>query len=197
MKSSPTATESAHGTVTCLLKAWEAGDAEALHRLMLYTYDELKKIAGKLLRERQSREWSPTELVNEAFVSLIDRKEAVWSNRKHFYNCAGTIMRHAIVDRLRGDQSRKRGGDRVKVSLEKAHLGQTHLQVDPETVLSVHDAMEDLTAADPALAALVTLRYFLGCSIKETSEVMEISEATVKRKWDRARRWFFKRMAKV
>jgi DNA-directed RNA polymerase specialized sigma24 family protein len=46
-------------------------------------------------------------------------------------------------------------------------------------------------------ARVVELRYYGGLSIRETSDVLGISEATVKRDWATARVWLHQEMRHV
>lgn len=56
-------------------------------------------------------------------------------------------------------------------------------------VLAVDEAFSRLGALDAQQARIVELRYFGGLSIRETAEVLGISEATDKRDWATARAW--------
>lgn len=56
-------------------------------------------------------------------------------------------------------------------------------------VLAIDEALRRLAELDPQQARVVELRYFGGLSIRETSDVLGISEATVKRDWATARAW--------
>ena len=56
------------------------------------------------------------------------------------------------------------------------------------------EALEALAAFAPEKAKVVELRYFVGLSIEETAEVLEVSPATVKRHWAFARTWLFRAM---
>jgi RNA polymerase sigma factor (sigma-70 family) len=56
-------------------------------------------------------------------------------------------------------------------------------------VLAVDSALTRLSHLDPQQARVVELRYFGGLSIQETSDVLGVSPATVKRDWATARAW--------
>lgn len=65
--------------VTQFLLAWSDGDNEALERLMPLVYLELKRLAERYLwRERSGHTLEPTALVHEAYLKLIDQKQARW-----------------------------------------------------------------------------------------------------------------------
>ena len=60
-----------------------------------------------------------------------------------------------------------------------------------DELLAVDEALARLTVEDKALAELVKLRFFAGCTNKEVAEVLSISEPTVERRWAFARAWLF------
>jgi RNA polymerase sigma factor (TIGR02999 family) len=64
-------------------------------------------------------------------------------------------------------------------------------------VLAVDEALTRLAALDPQQARIVELRYFGGLSIRETSEALGVSEATVKRDWATARAWLHRAIGKA
>ena len=51
-----------------------------------------------------------------------------------------------------------------------------------------------LAAVDPEQCRLVELRFFAGLNVEETSELMGISTATVKREWSHAKAWLARDM---
>lgn len=56
-------------------------------------------------------------------------------------------------------------------------------------LVALNDALGELSRVDQQQATIVELRYFAGLSIQDTSDVLEISLATVKRTWANARFW--------
>ena len=71
--------------VTVLLRAWREGDETALDALMPLVHDELRRIASRCLHgERANHSVQATELVNEAFLRLVDVQQVDWQNRTHF-----------------------------------------------------------------------------------------------------------------
>jgi len=59
----------------------------------------------------------------------------------------------------------------------------------PAEILLVHDALEQLSAADERHARLVELRYFGGLTVEEAAEALGVSVPTVVRDWRFARAW--------
>jgi DNA-directed RNA polymerase specialized sigma24 family protein len=56
----------------------------------------------------------------------------------------------------------------------------------------VNDALERLAAVDAKMAELVKLRYFVGLTLEECAQTMEISEVTARRWWAYAKSWLFR-----
>ena len=62
-------------------------------------------------------------------------------------------------------------------------------------MLAIDDALSRLAELDAQQARVVELRYFGGLSIRETSEALGVSEATVKREWAIARAWLHREIS--
>jgi RNA polymerase sigma-70 factor (ECF subfamily) len=178
----------AQETVTQLLIKWNEGDEKALEKLMPLVYEELRRLASNYLRrERQNHTLQPTALVNEAYLKLVDQKNARWQNRSQFYGVAAQLMRRILVDHARQHQAAKRGGPhQQRLSITSAHAIAETPEVD---VLAVHEALEELKQFDPQQERIVELRFFGGLSIEETAKVLDIGHATVEREWKMARAW--------
>jgi len=175
-------------SVTQLLVDWSQGDQKALDKLMPIVYAELRRLAGNYLRrERPGHTLQPTALVNEAYLKLIDQKNAQWQNRAQFYGVAAQLMRRILVDHARQHQAAKRGGaDQQRLSITSAR----QLSAKPDTdLLALHEALEELAVIDPEQSRIVELKFFGGLSIEETAEVLGVGHATVEREWKMARAW--------
>ena len=186
--------EASAGDVTRLLDRWNAGDADALKALVTEVYEELRRIAGGLLRdERADHTLQATALVNEAYLRLTGIREMRLENRRHFYGAAATAMRRILVDHARHRHAEKRGGPEAqRVSLDEAMNTPIDVRVDFERL---DEALEAFGAFAPEKAKIVELRYFVGLSIENTAEVLELSPATVKRHWVFARAWLLHRLS--
>src|SRR5438874_5282582 len=181
------------GGVTQLLIEWSKGDQKALDKLMPLVYSELRRLAGNYLRrERPGHTLQPTALVNEAYLKLIDQKNAKWQNRAQFYGVAAQLMRRILVDHARQHKAAKRGGsDQQRLSITSAGKFAKQPEVD---LLDLHEALKELTMMDPQQGRIVELKFFGGLSIEETAEVMGIGHATVERDWKMARAWLRRRL---
>jgi RNA polymerase sigma factor (TIGR02999 family) len=173
--------------VTLLLQDWSAGDERALEELLPLIYNELRHLAHNFLyRERSGHTLQTTALVHEAYLKLIDQKDARWQNRSHFFAIAAQAMRRILIDSARRHAAMKRGGPQEKLSLDEV----PDLSLEPNTkLLALDEALKALAEMDPEQSRIVELRYFGGLTIEETAEVMKSSPATVKREWAMARAW--------
>ena len=162
-------------------------DSKAPSKIMPVVYDELRRLARRYLkRERAAQSLQATELVNEAYLRLVKDKTRAWQNRTHFFAIAATSMRQILVERARARTASKRGGSKVRITLDDAIAsgGQKSFEL-----LALDEALNKLGDIDPQQARIVELRFFGGLTIEETAEALGISPATVKREWTMARAW--------
>jgi RNA polymerase sigma factor (TIGR02999 family) len=174
------------GSVTGLLLAWKSGDAAALAQLTPVVHDELERIARRSLRGgRQAQTLSPTALINEAYLRLVDVQRMNWQSRAHFLAMAARMMRRILVEAARSRGRQKRGGGALQVTLTDAHRS-TETTHD---LVALDDALMALAAIDPRRSRVVELRFFGGLSVAETAGVLDVSPETVMRDWKLARAW--------
>jgi RNA polymerase sigma factor (TIGR02999 family) len=174
-------------SVTNLLQAWGGGDSAALDRLVPIVYDELHRQADHLLRrESPGHTLQTTALVHEAYLRLVDQRQAHWQNRAQFFGIAAQLMRRILVDHFRRHRAAKRGGAAAQVTLDESAMETPGQDVD---ILALDEALTRLADLDQQAAHVVELRYFTGLGIEETAEALGISPATVKRAWTMARVW--------
>ena len=177
--------------VSLLFEAMNAGDDDAHGRLSPLIYDELRRLAeSHMRRERPGHTLQPTELVNEAYLRLV-QGATEWKNRAHFFGAAAQAMRRVLVDHARQRAAQKRGAGAEHVTFDELAVNVEQPEID---VLELDEALEALEHEDPRLCRVVHLRYFAGFSIEETAEVLDLSPATVKRDWTYARAWLYERM---
>ena len=179
--------------ITQLLVDWEKGDQAAMEKLMPLVYSELRRLATNYLRrERAGHTLQPTALVNEAYLKLVDQRNARWQNRAHFFGIAAQLMRRILVDHARQRQAVKRGGvDQQRLSITSAETVIKQPQID---LLALNEAMDELAQMDPQQSRIVELKFFGGLSIEEIAEVLSIGHATVERDWKMARAWLRKQL---
>lgn len=182
----------ASSPVTELLVRWRGGDREALEQLMPLVYEELRRLAHRYLsRERTDHTLQSTALVHEAYLRLAGQNPPQWQNRAHFFGIAAHIMRQILVEYARGRSAAKRGGNALTLTLDHAVAFPQQTDVD---VVALDKALGELSGLDAQQGRIVELRFFAGLTIEDTSEVLGISPATVKRDWVTARAWLFRAM---
>jgi RNA polymerase sigma-70 factor (ECF subfamily) len=174
--------------VTVLLKAWSGGDEAALEALIPLVHDELRRIArGCLHGERANHSVQATELVNEAFLRLVDVQQVDWQNRTHFLAMSARLMRRELVDVARARAADKRGGGAVRVTLDDSANGAAP-PVDAD-ITRLDDALKALAVLDDRKSRVVELKFFGGLTVDETASVLRVSSKTVLRDWEFARAW--------
>lgn len=178
--------------VTQLLIAWSNGDDSVRDELMTLVYEELHRIAHRHIRnERKGHTLQTSALVNEAFVRLVNQKNAHWQSRNHFFSIAAQMMRRILVDYARSRRYAKRGGDAIQVSLNEDLVVMDQRSTD---VVALDEALKDLATIDERKCKVVELRFFAGLSIEETAEVLAVSPGTVMRDWRLAKAWLNRAM---
>ncbi len=172
--------------VTRLLLQWQQGDLDALDRLMPLVYDELHRIAARLMRsERPDHTLQATALVHEAYARLVD-SDASASDRVHFMSLAARIMRRILVDHARGRGRAKRGGGQLVVTLSEVEA------VAPgaaDRLVDIDEALERLKALDARKHHAVEMSVFGGMTHAEIASVLGVSVPTVERDVRMARAW--------
>jgi RNA polymerase sigma factor (TIGR02999 family) len=168
---------------------WRNGNDAAIEKILPVVYDELRRTARRnLRRERSEISIQTIELINEAYLKLVDQRESDWQNRAHFFAVAAKVMRNVLVDHARARQFAKRGGGARKLSTDEIHIASPEPDVN---VIDLHEALNALSAFDERKGRIVELRYFGGLSVEEIGEVLGISGITVKREWLKAKAWLY------
>lgn len=178
--------------ITAILSRIDSGDSAAAGELLPLVYDELRKLAAaRLSRENPGQTLQATALVHEAFLRLVGEEEQQWNSRGHFFGAAAEAMRRILVDSARKKNALKRGGDRMKVTLEDGDAATNR----SEDLIALDDALEQLECHDELAAKLVKLRYFAGLTMSEAANAIGISKRTAERNWTYAKTWLHTRMA--
>ena len=161
------------------------GREESLDRIMPIVYQHLRAIASRQLAMREGGgTLSPTGLVHEAYLKLVDQSAVTWNDRAHFFALASVAMRHVLVDRAKARFAQKREGALKRVSLDSEQIAGDD---QAEAMLDINDAIDRLATIEPRLAQVVECRFFGGLSEVETAEALGITARTVQRDWAKAR----------
>ena len=180
--------------VTRNLIEWRNGNQAAIEKILPVIHDELRRTARRYLRrERADISLQTSELINEAYLKLVDQRESDWQDRAHFFAVAARVMRNLLVDRARARLLAKRGSGAKKLSTEGIVIAAPERDVN---VIDLHEALNTLAELDERKSRIVELRYFAGLSVEETAAVMGVSAITVKREWLKAKAWLYQALHK-
>ena len=178
--------------VTGLLVAVQRGDAAAVNQLIPVVYEELRRLAKRhMARQRKGHTLQTADLVSEAYLKLVNVKEAGWKDRIHFFAVASQAMRSVLVDYARRRGYAKRGGNPIKVSLSEADQAAEEKSAE---VIAIDEALGRLAALDPRKSRVVELRYFGGLTVEESAELLGVSSKTIDREWRWARAWLHREL---
>jgi RNA polymerase sigma factor (TIGR02999 family) len=180
-------------TVTALLHLVTHGDARAFDDLVPIVYDQLRRLAHRALRgERRDHTLNTTALAHEAYAKLAGLNRMQWQDRAHFFAVAAQAMRRILVDYAVARKAQKRGGGWHAVDLDHAALVSDDRL---DEVLNVDAALKRLARIDSRVVRIIECRVFMGMTIDETADALELSAASVKRHWTTARAWLARELS--
>ncbi|MCC6344679.1 MAG: sigma-70 family RNA polymerase sigma factor [Bryobacterales bacterium] len=151
-------------------------------------YDELRRLATQLLRRQYNPTMQPTALVHEAYVELRSWKHSQFRGRAHFFGAASFVMRRVLASAGRRKRALKRGAGTL-LRLGEREPGGRDTLLD---IVTVDIAMSRLEKISPDASRVLELRLFGGLTIEETADFLEVSPATVKRRWLAAHAWLMR-----
>ena len=180
--------------VTQALIELSAGDSQALDRVLPAVYDHLHRLAEReLRRERVDHTLSPTALVHEAYLKLVQLDRISWEGRAHFFGACAQVMRRILISYARMKKANKRGGAAAEaVPIDDVILAASER---PGELIALDEALARLAQLNPRQARIVECRFFAGMDVEQTAEVVGASAATVKRDWTAARAWLNRELA--
>ena len=171
-------------TLSSLFVSAEQGDPAAADVLFATLYDELHRLARRELARRGSGTLGATTVLHEAYLDISGRERTTFPDRNRFMAYASRVMRGLIVDYARRRHAQKRGG---LFEITAVDSGVGEVGFDAGQLGDLSEALEGLHAADPRLARVVDLKYFCGFSFAEIGAMLDVSERTAQRDWEKAR----------
>jgi RNA polymerase sigma factor (TIGR02999 family) len=173
------------GDVTQLLERARDGDTGARDLLFTRIYAELQTLARqKLAKESTLTQLDAPSLVHEAYLRLSHQTELPGRNRRMFFAYAAHVMRSVIVDYVRNRNALRRGGAAEKIALV---TGDQEAVFKDQQIDVLDSALRALQQVDARCHQIVEMRYFAGLTNEEIADFLELSPATVKRDWHKAR----------
>lgn len=145
-------------------------------------YPELLRLARSRLAREQSAISTGT-LAHELYLGLQHRGDLRFGSRAQFMAYAARAMRSLLVDMARERLAAKRHGELLPLTLhDVADTAGT-----PDQLLALNQALERLGQVDARLLQVAEMRAVLGLEVSEIALALAVSEATIKRDWQRAK----------
>ncbi len=183
------------GEVTKLLQEWREGNQVAFAKVIPLVYEDLRKVAGHYLKAGSPHHTlQPTALVHEVYLRLMGNKPMELKDRTHFFRCACLIMRQILMRYARGQPPRALGDVPDGPPLDQVFNENGELGIKPETILALDGALHRLKSVDARKHRVVEIRFFVGMTIEETAQALNLSPETVGRDWRAAKGWLAKAM---
>ena len=178
-------------TIEELVAATQRGEAAARSALFAALYDELHRMARRELSRRGSGvTLGATTLLHDAYLDISGREGTAFPDRNRFMGYASRVMRNIIIDYARRHQAQKRGGQFEITSLRTG----VDVVADAAELTSISEALDELAAVDERLAKIVDLKFFCGFSFLAIAGMLDLSERTVQRDWEKARIYLHQRL---
>jgi len=178
-----------HKELTVLLKRSNDGDDGARDQVLEMVYNDLHRIA-KRHSYKAGETMRPTALVNEAYLKIFSGQTHI-ENRNNLFALAALAMRQVILNNAEKANTKKRGGDQVKVTLQDWDQSSDAFETD---YVALNQALEDLEKVEPRYAQILGLCYFAGFKNKEIADVLEVSESTVYKDLRLAKAWLKRKL---
>jgi RNA polymerase sigma factor (TIGR02999 family) len=162
----------------------------AKNQLFVSLYGDLRRLAERQLRGSEAALVSPTTLLHEAYIGMVNR-EAHFPDQEMFMGYAARVMRGLIIDLVRERCALKRGGayhiTQLPTEVEESEESATDLA-------HLSDALDELAVREPRLAGVVDLKYFCGFTFEEIAAQRGTSPRTIMRDWEKARLILFREL---
>ena len=184
------ALEHTRSQITALLTGSDLNSQEQQNQLLNLIYVELRRMAqAKMHHERNNHTLTPTALVHEAYLRLVNQTELNWQSKRHFFGAVAESMRRILIESARSKSTLKRGGN-------AEHVQNIDLAIDNDQndILALDLALTELEHKDANMSEVVKLRYFSGLSVEQTALAMDTSPRSVNRLWKAARAWLITQM---
>lgn len=187
----------AAGEITLRLRQAAEGDAEAGRQILPLVYAELRRLAAsKMAREKPGHTLQPTALVHEAWLRIGGDQQPVWRSRAQFFSAAAEAMRRILIENARRKRAVRHGGALERVSADSNGF-ELAAPVPDDELLALNEALDAFAQHDARKAELVKQWYFVGLTLAEAAEILEISERTAKRDLAYARAWLYSEVKRL
>lgn len=171
--------------IQAALDKFLAGDQAAKKELVNRSCERLMVLARKLLRGFASGPDETAAIVSEAYLKLHDALDEVRPTTvRQYFGLASLQMRRVLIDMVRASRRRPEVVNEGSGQFEPPD-GSKDGSDWAALVIDLYDAID---ALDDELKEVVMLHYFQGLSQIEVAELLDVHEATIKRRWAEARK---------
>ncbi len=187
--------------ITALLERAKT-DAEAMNELFQSVQSQFRAIAWREINnEAGYHTLQATCLLDDAFLKLMQASDVEWESRDQFFGAACRVMRQLLIDHYRRRRTDRRGGFKeegrrrppTRISLDELLEFQVDDRLeDPDAIVALHELVQRLKSEHPTAFQVLELRFYMQCDVKQVAELLDISPATVKRRWQMARSYLYK-----
>lgn len=178
--------------ITQLLHQLSDGNKEVVDQLIPIVYEKLREMAGVQMNyERSGHTLSPTSLVHEAYMKLVNQRNANWQNRAHFFALSSIAMRRILINYANKRVAQKRGGDSPVVTFNEEFMSK---ESNAEDIILLDRALEKLKGMSERQSKVVEYKFFGGLEFNEIAEVLQVSLPTIRRDWRLARAWLIREL---
>ena len=164
--------------ITRLLNQDSSDFSENQQHEIASVYQQLKKIAKGQRYNVKDSGFNTTALVNEAWVKT-HKQSKKFTNRNHFFAYCALAMRHILLNEAKHNQiiTFVEYNDELKPSTfnESDYLIELDLQ------------LRKLKSFSPRLEQVFTFKYFGDMEFNDIATVLDMSERTVFRDWQKAK----------
>ena len=179
-----------------LLERYRQGDLGALDQLFLKLEPNLRLLAHLYLRgERPDATLRSTALLHELFIWLrtkLQMKTMNYADVSRFLGSLAWQLQNIVRDTVRKRMRKKRGGDKIQISLDKGDI----VDDDLARFESLDRALAVLRQEDARAHYVFICRYRIGLTTQEIVDLSGISSATMFRELEFAKSFLKKQIGR-
>jgi len=159
-----------------LALAFRGGDSEAFVQLVEDLQDRFFRLAYRITHDHDAA----LDVAQDAFVKIHDRIDR-WDGQSRFTSWAYRVVTNMAIDLLRKQKRETKA--REARALEQPEVVEDRSEdslVAEERAKLVEQVKAAIEALPPGQRAIVALRHYEGCTLKEISEIRGCALGTVK-----------------
>ncbi len=174
------------GTITSLIRQYQAKQPDSEDALWEAVIDQLMRAASQMLYRYPVVVRDPAELMGQLWERLA-RFLAGYdvANRRHFFNAACRHLRFLLLDIARNPDWPAQDSSQLAVPLDP-HPGPLEQAGSNERKAMIQSALTMLDQLDPTLQEIIHYHLFLSMSFREIEEASGIRRATASDRYRRA-----------